>query len=228
MSRSERLLDLLQLLRGYRRPVSGATLADALDVSLRTLYRDIASLQAQGAEIEGEAGVGYVLKPGFLLPPLMFSEDEIEALVLGMRYAQRRGDTRLAAAASSALAKVGSVLPVDLRDTLDTSALYAVLNEKQPDESIDLAGLREAIRRERELEIEYRTGEGVSSRRVIWPFLLGFFDRVRVTVAWCTLREDFRAFRTDRILSMAETGRRYPRRRQAMLARWREKEGIPI
>ncbi|PTW59662.1 putative DNA-binding transcriptional regulator YafY [Breoghania corrubedonensis] len=227
MSRSERLLDLLQLLRGYRRPVSGATLAAALDVSLRTLYRDIVSLQAQGAEIEGEPGVGYVLKPGFLLPPLMFSEDEIEALVLGMRYAGRRGDARLGAAASSALAKVGAVLPADLRETLDASTLFAVLNESQPDEPIDLAGLRDAIRRERELEIEYRTGEGVSSRRVIWPFMLGFFDRVRVTVAWCALRQDFRAFRTDRILSMVETGRRYPRRRQEMLARWREKEGIP-
>ena len=227
MSRSERLLDLLQLLRGYRRPVSGATLADALDVSLRTLYRDIASLQAQGAEIEGEPGVGYVLKPGFLLPPLMFSEDEIEALVLGMRYAARRGDARLGAAASSALAKVGSVLPADLRETLDASTLFAIPNVRQPDETIDPACLRDAIRRERELEIEYRTGEGVSSRRIIWPFMLGFFDHVRVTVAWCALRQDFRAFRTDRILSMSETGRRYPRRRQEMLAKWREKEGIP-
>ena len=95
MSRSERLLDLLQILRGYRQPVSGQVLADRLGVSIRTLYRDIATLQGQGADIQGEPGLGYVLKPGFMLPPLMFTVDEIEALVLGARWVARRGDDRL-------------------------------------------------------------------------------------------------------------------------------------
>lgn len=226
MSRSERLLDLLQHLRGYRRPVSGARLAEQLGVSLRTLYRDIASLQAQGAEIEGEPGVGYVLKPGFLLPPLMFSEDEIEALVLGMRYSARRGDATLAGAARTALAKVGAVLPADLHETLEASTLFSLVGSEQPPEQLDVSQLRSAIRRERKVEIAYRKGDGTESRRVIWPFVIGFFDHVRVIAAWCELRDGYRSFRTDRIVSMTETGARYPRRRQALLAEWRRQQGV--
>src|SRR5438046_4123741 len=123
MSRAERLLDLIQILRRHRQPVSGQALADELDISLRTLYRDIASLQGQGAGIEGEAGVGYILRPGFMLPPLMFSEEEIEALVLGSRWVADRGDARLGAAAKNALAKIAAVLPSDLRENLDASSL---------------------------------------------------------------------------------------------------------
>ena len=106
MSRAERLLELIQTLRRFRHPVSGAALAEELGVSLRTLYRDIQSLKAQGARIEGEPGLGYILRPGFMLPPLMFSEDEIEALVLGSRWVADRGDTRLGEAARNALTKI--------------------------------------------------------------------------------------------------------------------------
>src|SRR5580700_6665819 len=109
MSRAERLLDLLQLLRSYRYPVSGAKLADQLGVSLRTVYRDIVTLQGQGARIDGEPGLGYLLRPGFLLPPLMFSEDEIEALVLGSRWVADRADAKFAAIARNALAKIAAV-----------------------------------------------------------------------------------------------------------------------
>jgi biotin operon repressor len=123
MSRAQRLLDLIQALRGYRRPVSGATLAEALGISLRTLYRDIETLNAQGAHIDGEAGVGYVLRPGFMLPPLMFSEEEIEAIVLGSRWVANRADAELGAAARNALAKIAAVLPQDLKISLDTSSL---------------------------------------------------------------------------------------------------------
>src|SRR5213594_1376827 len=119
MSRAQRLLDLIQLLRGYRRPVSGAALAEALGISLRTLYRDIETLNAQGAQIDGEPGVGYVLRPGFMLPPLMFSEDEIEAIVLGSRWVSERADAPLGVAARNALAKIAAVLPDDLKESLD-------------------------------------------------------------------------------------------------------------
>ena len=132
MSRSERLFDLLQALRRHRRPVSGATLAAETGVSLRTLYRDIASLQAQGAHIEGEAGLGYVLKPGFMLPPMMFSAEEIEALVLGSRWVAKVADGKLATAASDALAKIAAVLPADLRDETDTSTLLVGPRRLQP------------------------------------------------------------------------------------------------
>src|SRR3981189_2569221 len=129
MSRAQRLLDLIQALRGYRRPVSGATLAEALGISLRTVYRDIETLKAQGAHIHGEPGVGYVLRPGFLLPPLMFSEEEIEAIVLGSRWVADRADRALADAAANVLAKIGAVLPKDLRETLDDSGMLIAPGE---------------------------------------------------------------------------------------------------
>lgn len=123
MSRSERLLALLQLLRGHRYAITGAELANQLGISLRTLYRDIATLQAQGAHIEGEPGIGYVLRPGFMLPPLMFSEEELDALVLGSRWVVAHGDGALRASASSALAKIEAVLPADYRQQLQSNAL---------------------------------------------------------------------------------------------------------
>src|SRR6185369_13561228 len=126
MSRTERLLDLLQLLRRHRSPISGATLASELGVSLRSLYRDIATLRGQGADIEGEPGLGYVLRPGFTLPPLMFSTDELEALVLGTSWVKGQADdTRLSAAAANVLAKVSAVLPADLRRELEANTLFA-------------------------------------------------------------------------------------------------------
>ncbi|MEW5421675.1 helix-turn-helix transcriptional regulator [Amorphus sp. 3PC139-8] len=222
MSRSERLFDLLDLLRSHRRPVSGQVLADGLGVSLRTLYRDIASLQALGAAIEGEPGVGYVLKPGFLLPPLMFSAEEIEALVLGSRWVADRGDARLGQAAESALARIATVLPADLRDELDRTGLVVGPGMERPAETVDLAVLRAAIRDERKLALAYRDESGAASDRVVWPIALAFFDRVRVLAAWCEMRQDFRHFRTDRIASAVPQDTRYPRRRATLSKAWRE------
>jgi predicted DNA-binding transcriptional regulator YafY len=227
MSRSQRLLDLIQLLRRHRRPVSGRRLADELRVSIRTLYRDIVTLQGQGAPIEGEPGLGYVLKPGFMLPPLMFSEDEIEALVLGSRWVSDRADGRLALAARDALAKILAVLPGDLRDDAEASALLVGPGAAIMAESFDLSAIRKAIRSERKLSILYRDGAGQASERVVWPFALSFFDHVRVVVAWCELRQDFRHFRTDRISQVQPLDIRYPRRRQGLLKEWREREGVP-
>jgi predicted DNA-binding transcriptional regulator YafY len=228
MSRAQRLLDLIQVLRGYRRPVSGAVLAESLGISLRTLYRDIDTLNAQGAHIDGEPGVGYVLRPGFMLPPLMFSEDEIEAVVLGSRWVADRGDPALSAAARTALGKIAAVLPPDLKTSLDTSSLLI----GPPGKAIaaghsELPVIRQAIRGERKLRIRYLDKNGRDSRRIIWPFALGFFERVRVVVAWCETREDFRHFRTDRISKVQVTDKRYPRRRQVLLKDWRAVEGIP-
>ena len=220
MSRSERLLDLLQVLRRHRQPVSGRRLAEETGVSLRTLYRDIASLQAQGAHIEGEPGVGYVLRPGFMLPPMMFSEEEIEALVLGSRWVAKRTDRRLASAAADALAKIAAVLPPDLKEKLDASTL--LVGPRPPlAESVDLGLLRKAIRNERKLDMRYSDNDGRDSRRTVWPFALGFFEEARVLVAWCELRQDFRHFRTDRIAEVTVVDNRYPRRRQALLREWR-------
>jgi predicted DNA-binding transcriptional regulator YafY len=221
MARSERLLTLLQTLRRYRRPVSGAALAAETGVSLRTLYRDIASLQSQGAMIEGEAGVGYVLKPGFMLPPMMFSEDEIEALVLGSRWVARAAEPRLAAAGADAMAKIAAVLPDDMREEVDSATLL-VGPRRRGEDKADLSVIRKAIRAERVLEINYSDEQGAVSIRRVWPFALGYFEHVRVMVAWCELRSDFRHFRTDRIAEMAQQEVRYPRRRAVLLKEWRE------
>ncbi|SKA21251.1 helix-turn-helix transcriptional regulator [Consotaella salsifontis] len=225
MSRSERLLRLLQVLRAHRRPVSGRLLAEETGVSLRTLYRDIASLQAQGAAIEGEAGVGYVLKPGFLLPPLMFSSEEIEALVLGSRWVAERGDGALSAAARGALAKIAAVLPEDLKTELQTSGLVVASMEIEH-HAVPLALLRQAVRERRKLTIHYRDGGDAESRRTVWPFVLAFFDQVRMLVAWCELRQDFRHFRADRIGAAEMSGERYPSSRPALMKAWRDSQGI--
>ena len=224
MSRAQRLLDLIQVLRRHRHPVSGALLAEATGVSLRTLYRDIDTLKVEGAHIDGEAGVGYVLRPGFMLPPLMFSEEEIEALVLGSRWVHQRADRALADAAANVLAKIGAVLPKDLRETLDDSGLLIAPGEPIAAGDAQLPKIRQAIRTERKIGISYRDKDGVPTKRTIWPFGVGFFEKTRVVMAWCELREDYRHFRTDRIVTLNVSERRYPRRRQAMLKDWRERE----
>ncbi|MFK0332636.1 helix-turn-helix transcriptional regulator [Rhizobium sp. NPDC090275] len=226
MARSERLLTLLQTLRRYRRPVSGAVLAEETGVSIRTLYRDIASLQAQGALIEGEPGLGYILRPGFMLPPMMFSQDEIEALVLGSRWVARAADPRLAAAGADALAKIADVLPREIRDEIETSAL--LIHMRPPISSkADMGVIRKAIRGERVLKLTYTDEGGTVSIRNVWPFAISYTEQVRMIVAWCELRQDYRHFRTDRIVEMIPQETRYPRRRAVLLQEWSDREVPP-
>ena len=225
MSRTERLLDLLQILRRHRSPILGAALAEELGVSLRTLYRDIATLRGQGAAIEGEPGIGYVLRPGFTLPPLMFSIEELEALVLGSRWVALRSDDRgLAAAGRDALAKIAAVLPDELRREVEAATLLVGPATPHID-TVDTGLVREAIRREHKLAISYRDAAGRRTTRTIWPFAIGFFERARVVVAWCETRRGFRHFRLDRVTKLEVTAARYPRARAALLAEWRQAEG---
>ena len=228
MSRTERLFDLLQILRRHRRPISGKQLAEELDISLRTLYRDIATLQAQGASIDGEPGIGYVLRPGFMLPPLMFSEEEIEALVLGSRWVAHRTDKKLRIAATNVLAKISAVLPTDLQHQLKFSGLF-IGPTKTAIEHDDAkeALIRLAIRNEHKLQIKYIDVKEDESQRIIWPLALGFFEEVHIIIAWCELRENFRHFRTDRITQLLSLETRYPKRRQTLLKQWREMNNIP-
>lgn len=222
MSRAERLLQLLQVLRRHRRPVSGQRLADELGVSIRTLYRDIASLQAQGAMIEGEPGIGYVMKPGFMLPPIMFRSEELDALVLGMRWVADRCDKALASGALSTLAKIAAVLPPELRHELEESSLLVGAPLKRPTDAISPDLLRTAVRAEQKLDMTYVDGSGVHSRRIVWPFALVYFDQARVLMCWCELRADFRNFRADRILNVQQLEERYPKRRSTLLREWRK------
>lgn len=225
MSRARRLLELLEILRRHRYPVTGAALAAELGISQRSLYRDIATLQSQGARIDGAPGLGYLLKPGFTLPPLMFSEDEIEALSLGAQWVAERTDAGLAGAARSALAKIAAVLPARLRSDLDASTLMVVPSAQEAGGRLGLP-LRLAIRNEKKIRIGYRDAKEQASERVVWPFAFAYFDQVRVVVAWCELRRGFRHFRVDRIASLETLAERYPRGRQALMEEWRSQEGI--
>ena len=227
MSRTERLFDLIQLLRRHRLPVSGKSLSEELGVSLRTLYRDIITLQSFGAPIEGEPGVGYVLKPGFMLPPLMFSDDEIEAMVLGSRWVAQRADTQLKTAAQNVLAKISAVLPTELKRQLETSGLLVPPGKRDESKDSDLILIRKAIRLERKIELEYQDLQNNHSIRILWPIALGFFDEVRLMVAWCELRRNFRHFRTDRILQLSIKEQKYSESRQSLLKKWRTLHNIP-
>ena len=221
-SRAARLLQLLEHLRTHRQPVPGATLAQHQGVSLRTLYRDIATLREQGAQIEGDPGVGYVLRPGFTLPPLMFSADELEALVLGARWvASHAADPELARAARDAVQRIGAVLPPELRLAVETSGLFVPARAHAPSPAPWLPVLRRAIRDEHALLLHYRDEGGAVTQRRIWPFAMAFFDQARLIAAWCELRQDFRHFRADRVVDLADSGTRYPERRHALIRRWR-------
>lgn len=222
-------MDLLQTLRTHRYAVSGQTLADELGVSLRTVYRDIATLQSQGAAIDGEAGVGYVLKPGFLLPPLMFSLDELEALRLGALWVRDRGDGDLANAARNLLAKVRAILPEPLRRQLEATTLMVGRKAAVPTSQNSSASfLREAIRAERKVDLSYRDEQGRQTRRVIWPLGMGFFDDVLILIAWCELRNDLRHFRVDRVGDRVLLDETYPGSRSALIAEWKARQGISV
>lgn len=221
MARTERLFTLMDALRRHRRPVTAADLSAELGVSVRTVYRDIQVLVGLGAPIDGEAGLGYLLRPGFFLPPLMFDEAELEALVLGARFVGRQGDEGLAAAADNALAKIAAAAPADLRDAIALTGLWAPQRwTPEPDRHL-LAPLREAIRKEQMLEIGYTDEKGSETRRTIWPIALTFYEDRRTVAAWCELRAGFRHFRTDRIGHLGAAGGRYPKRRATLVAEWR-------
>ena len=227
MSRAARLLELIQIFRASRRPVTAAHLADALGVSERTVYRDILTLNAQGADIRGEAGLGYVLAEGFTLPPLMFTDDEIEAIILGLRWVAQRGDEELAHGARDASAKITDVLPEALRYRAERTALSATTNTPRP-KGYRPAVVRAAMREERKLEITYRDVAMKETKRKIWPLMLGFFDHAEVLAAWCETRQDFRHFRIDRIVNATLTTEPLPRRRTTLVAEWRQSHPMPM
>lgn len=217
-------MSLIEEFRRRRRPVSGNDLAQCLGVSIRTLYRDIASLRALGAGIEGEPGVGYILRPGFLLPPVMFTVEEVDALVLGSLWVADKADKPLAQAARKAIARLTAVMPVELVDRVE--AQYAVIGQSEHllQETIDMDAVRQAIHREHKLLISYSDAAGKNSERVIWPFFIIYLDGTRLISAWCELRGNIRHFRTDRIGSLSEISSRYPRRRHDLIRLWREAE----
>jgi predicted DNA-binding transcriptional regulator YafY len=202
LRRADRLFDILRLLRGARQPVTAASIADELEVTARTVYRDIATLQARRIPIEGAAGIGYVLRRGFELPPLMFTEDEAEAIAVGVRLLARTGDPGLQKAAESVLSKVTLVVPDPLREYLSTAPLYVSERGAPVPARRDLpTTIRHAIRDNRKMRIGYRDEQGQETQRVIQPFAVAYYVEATLVCAWCELRGDIRHFRTDRVVS---------------------------
>jgi predicted DNA-binding transcriptional regulator YafY len=196
------MLALLQELRNRRLPTSAATLGEVFNVSERTIYRDIATLNRQGAVIEGAAGLGYVLRDDYFIPPLAFDASEAAAIMFGLRFVLRRGDPALAAAAISARSKLAAVLPA-LFDDAAASNSPLLVGPRSDHHAGVLAIVCDALVRERKLRIEYANGDNDQTRRVVWPVAIGWFDGLEMLAAWCEMRSAFRNFRVDRI-SIAE------------------------
>jgi predicted DNA-binding transcriptional regulator YafY len=198
MRRADRLFQIIQFIRG-RRVTTAAELARALEVSERTVYRDVRDLVLSGVPIEGEAGVGYMLRRGFDLPPLMFTRDEVEALVLGTRVVSSWADSNLGRAAEAALSRIAAALPDDLQTRLLESRLFAPGFHVKPEVMERLGLLREATSGKRKTWLAYIDAGDTTSERTVRPLGLSFFGSTWMLTAWCELRNDFRNFRLDRV-----------------------------
>ncbi len=199
MNRSTRMFEIIQLLRSSKRSLTAQQLADALEVTRRTIYRDIVALQGMRVPIDGEAGIGYIMRPGFDLPPLMFTAEEVEAIAVGLSLLGRTGDTALETVAESVVRKISDVLPEDNPYGLISQSVFTSNWHSIPTSAVEPALIREAIRDQRKLNIEYTDVEKRASTRVILPLVLLYYVDSLVIAAWCELRKDYRHFRMDRI-----------------------------
>lgn len=217
MAKSDRLFRLLHLIRGLTPPVTASRLASDLEVSERTIYRDIDSLRAAGARIDGEAGLGYTMIEDLALPPQTFTQIEIEALTLGLADVSQRGDVDLAQAAKDALTKILATLP----ERQQRQAMHAVnlVNRFSTPvaPTIDMTLLREAMWTEEALDIGYKDKDGITTQRRIFPLAISYHDRAVMLLAWCCLRADFRMFHVTRIEGYAQSGESFRPRRVSLL-----------
>jgi predicted DNA-binding transcriptional regulator YafY len=197
--RADRLFRIVQLLRRRRTVMTAAQIADKMEVSERTVYRDIRDLILAGTPIDGEAGIGYRLQPGYDLPPLMFDREEIQALVLGARIVAQFGDPALARASESILSKVAGVLPKELEPLLTDTHLYVPNTRSRARSAAGLAVAREALVAQRRIRLKYANGKGEETERDVRPLGVFFWGKTWTLAAWCELRTGFRNFRLDRV-----------------------------
>ncbi len=221
MARADRLMQLTQALRRHRRPVTAAALAEETGVSERTIYRDIISLQISGVPVRGEAGIGYVLESGFDLPPLMFTPEECEALMLGLRFVRDRSDASLQRVIDDTRAKIEAILPPALKESFNSAPLLRRFTASARLRAL-MSLLRRALREWRKIRIRYRDVKEEVTTRVIWPVALGYFETTRGLSAWCEMRQGFRLFRTDRIEELGLLDDKIPRRRALLMRDWED------
>ena len=227
MRRADRLFQIIQILRRSTLPVTASALAAELEVSKRTVYRDVADLMAQRVPIEGEAGLGYVLAAGYDMPPLMLAPDELEAVVLGAQWVAGHSDKVLTNAARDVVAKIAAVVPERLRLFIVEPSVGARPTGGKPEERVDASLLRSAIRNGVKLRLRYSSEANEETERTVWPVILGYAETSSLLVAWCELRQGFRHFRTDRIVAAEileePTGLRSGELRRRW-QRWREEQ----
>lgn len=221
MRRADRLFQIIQILRRSTRPATAGQLAEELEVSKRSVYRDVADLIGQRVPIRGEAGLGYVLDRDFDMPPLMLTPDEIEAAVLGVQWVADKGDAVLAGAARDLIAKIHAAVPERLRPFIAEPSIGAPPGFAVARDGLDIARTRLWIRSGRKIRIRYRDEASQDSERTIWPTIIGFAETVRLLAAWCELREGFRHFRTDRILAADFLDERHGCRPGELRTRWK-------
>lgn len=219
MNRSIRLLNLLQILREQRYPITAQQLSEQLDISVRSVYRDIESLRDQGVNIEGSTGLGFQLKENFLLPPMSLDETEVEAVYLALQWAKSIPDQALQQASHSVLSKLKAVLPVKKQEFLNDTYLKSMHYWQEVDATI-VEQVRLAIRLQVKVQIDYVDQQGQLSQRQLWPFALGYFNDKMLVAAWCELREDFRNFRLDRIEQFQLTAQTYPQFKRHLFQQW--------
>ena len=220
MRRSDRLFDIIQRLRTATKPTTAATLANDLEVTPRTVYRDIATLQARRVPIEGAAGVGYVLRKGFDLPPLMFTIDEVEAIAVGARLVRRLRDPKLQAAANAVLAKVTVVVPERMRAHISDAPIWVSPGMAAEAQGADLAEIRAAIRDSAKLYISYADEKGRRTNRTVWPIAMAYYVDATLVGAWCELRGDYRNFRVERIQSSKVLDERFDQEGGRLFREW--------
>jgi predicted DNA-binding transcriptional regulator YafY len=220
MRRADRLFDIIQVLRLARGPITAAAIAAELEVTPRTVYRDIATLQARRLPIEGAAGLGYVLRRGYELPPLTFTEDEAEAITVGLRMLRRTGDAGLAEAARSVLNKLATVVPDGLRGQLTAAPVHVSARGAPAITAINLSEARAAIRRARKMRIAYVDASGVPTSRTVRPIALEYYVEATLLCAWCELRNDYRHFRADRIVAAEVLGEGFAAEAKQLAAGW--------
>jgi predicted DNA-binding transcriptional regulator YafY len=220
MRRADRLFDIIQTLRTAKGPVTAAALADSLEVTVRTIYRDIAALQGSRVPIEGAPGLGYVLRRGFDLPPLMFTSEEADAVAVGVRLLRRLRDPKLQAAAESVLAKLAEVVPAPLQPHLMAAPVFVSDGSVPLPTGVDPAELRAAIHEARKIVIAYLDENERRTERTIWPIAMAYYVDVTLIGAWCELRQDFRHFRVDRIVHARLLDERFPADKGKLMAEW--------
>lgn len=220
MRRADRLFQIIQILRRANRPVTAGALAEELETSKRSVYRDIAALVGQRVPVRGEAGIGYVLESGFDLPPLMLTSDEVEAAVLGAQWVAGHGDPALARAAGDLIAKIAVAVPANLRPLILDAGARTPPGWKIPPDGLDVAQARAWMRTGRKIALTYRDNEGRETRRIIWPIVIGYYEAVRILVGWCELRQAFRHFRIDRVVSAEFLNERFPGRPSLLRTQW--------